>query len=103
MVELTRTEFNLLEAFLSNPGYTFTRDDLLEKAVGFAYEGMGRGLGVGQPGCAAFGLQNGGCPSVDNAGDKIIPAVVVKIEFQARMIGAVAVVNWRGDFFSVKP
>jgi DNA-binding response OmpR family regulator len=43
-VELTRTEFNLLEAFLSNPGYTLTRDDLLEKALGYAYEGMGRVL-----------------------------------------------------------
>ena len=43
-VELTRTEFNLLEAFLSNPGYTLTRDDLLEKSMGYAYEGMGRAL-----------------------------------------------------------
>jgi DNA-binding response OmpR family regulator len=43
-VELTRTEFNLLEAFLSTPGYTLTRDELLEKAVGYAYEGMGRAL-----------------------------------------------------------
>ncbi len=44
MVELTRTEFNLLEAFLSNPGYTLTRDELLEKSMGYAYEGMGRAL-----------------------------------------------------------
>ncbi len=43
-VELTRTEFNLLEAFLTNPGYTLTRDDLLEKSVGYAYEGLGRAL-----------------------------------------------------------
>ena len=43
-VDLTRTEFNLLETFLSNPGYTLTRDDLLEKAVGYAYEGLGRAL-----------------------------------------------------------
>jgi DNA-binding response OmpR family regulator len=43
-VELTRTEFKLLEAFLSNPGYTLTRDDLLEKSVGYAYEGLGRAL-----------------------------------------------------------
>ena len=43
-VELTRTEFNLLEALLSNPGYTLTRDELLEKAVGYAYEGLGRAL-----------------------------------------------------------
>jgi two-component system alkaline phosphatase synthesis response regulator PhoP len=43
-VELTKTEFNLLEAFLQNPGYTLTRDELLEKSVGYAYEGIGRAL-----------------------------------------------------------
>jgi two-component system alkaline phosphatase synthesis response regulator PhoP len=43
-VELTPTEFKLLEALLSNPGYTLTRDDLLEKALGYAYEGLGRAL-----------------------------------------------------------
>lgn len=43
-VELTPTEFKLLETFLSNPGYTLTRDDLLEKAMGYAYEGLGRAL-----------------------------------------------------------
>jgi two-component system alkaline phosphatase synthesis response regulator PhoP len=43
-VELTPTEFKLLETFLSNPSYTLTRDDLLEKAMGYAYEGMGRAL-----------------------------------------------------------
>lgn len=43
-VELTPTEFKLLETFLSNPGYTLTRDDLLEKAMGYAYEGLGRVL-----------------------------------------------------------
>ncbi len=29
---------------MENPGYTLTRDDLLEKALGYAYEGMGRAL-----------------------------------------------------------
>ncbi len=43
-VELTRTEFSLLTAFMENPGYTLTRDDLLEKALGYAYEGLGRAL-----------------------------------------------------------
>ena len=43
-VELTRTEFNLLQVFMENPGYTLTRDDLLERALGYAYEGMGRAL-----------------------------------------------------------
>ena len=44
LVELTKTEFNLLVAFMENPGYTLTRDELLEKSVGYAYEGMGRAL-----------------------------------------------------------
>ena len=44
LVELTKTEFNLLLAFMENPGYTLTRDELLEKSVGYAYEGMGRAL-----------------------------------------------------------
>ena len=43
-VELTRTEFSLLEALMTNPGFTLTRDELLEKAMGYAYEGMGRTL-----------------------------------------------------------
>ncbi len=44
VVDLTRTEFTLLETLMSNPGYTLTRDDLLEKAMGYAYEGLGRAL-----------------------------------------------------------
>ncbi|MBK8048937.1 MAG: response regulator transcription factor [Anaerolineales bacterium] len=43
-VELTRTEFTLLQLLMSSPGHTFTRDELLEKCMGFAYEGMGRTL-----------------------------------------------------------
>jgi DNA-binding response OmpR family regulator len=43
-IELTRTEFSLLEALMQNPGFTLTRDELLEKAMGYAYEGMGRAL-----------------------------------------------------------
>jgi DNA-binding response OmpR family regulator len=43
-IELTRTEFSLMEIFLANPGYTITRDELLEKALGYAYEGLGRAL-----------------------------------------------------------
>ena len=43
-IDLTRTEFSLLETFMSNPGYTLTRDELLEKALGYAYEGMGPAL-----------------------------------------------------------
>jgi len=36
--------FNLLKALMENPGYTLTRDDLLERAMGYAYEGLGRAL-----------------------------------------------------------
>jgi two-component system alkaline phosphatase synthesis response regulator PhoP len=43
-VELTRTEFTLLHLLMANPGHTFTRDELLEKCMGYAYEGMGRTL-----------------------------------------------------------
>jgi two-component system alkaline phosphatase synthesis response regulator PhoP len=43
-VELTPTEFKLLHVLMENPGYTLTREELLEKSVGYAYEGMGRTL-----------------------------------------------------------
>lgn len=43
-IELTRTEFKLLQVLMESPGYILTRDDLLEKALGYAYEGMGRAL-----------------------------------------------------------
>jgi DNA-binding response OmpR family regulator len=29
---------------MEHPGHTLTRDELLEKAMGYAYEGMGRTL-----------------------------------------------------------
>jgi DNA-binding response OmpR family regulator len=44
LIDLTKTEFNLLVVFLENPGFTLTRDELLEKSVGYAYEGIGRVL-----------------------------------------------------------
>jgi DNA-binding response OmpR family regulator len=43
-VELTKTEFKLMQVLMENPRYTLTRDDLLEKAMGYAYEGLGRTL-----------------------------------------------------------
>lgn len=43
-VELTRTEFKLLQLLMEHPGYTLTRDELLENTMGYAYEGMGRAL-----------------------------------------------------------
>jgi two-component system alkaline phosphatase synthesis response regulator PhoP len=43
-VELTRTEFKLLQQLMESPGHTLTREELLEKVMGYAYEGMGRAL-----------------------------------------------------------
>ncbi|HJZ50326.1 MAG TPA: response regulator transcription factor [Roseiflexaceae bacterium] len=43
-VDLTRTEFKLLQLLMANPGHTLARDELLEKVLGYAYEGMGRTL-----------------------------------------------------------
>jgi DNA-binding response OmpR family regulator len=43
-VDLTRTEFKLLQLLMDHPGHTLTRDELLEQAMGYAYEGMGRTL-----------------------------------------------------------
>lgn len=43
-VELTRTEFSLLQAFMQNPGYVFTRGELIEKALGYSYESIERTL-----------------------------------------------------------
>jgi two-component system alkaline phosphatase synthesis response regulator PhoP len=44
LTELTPSEFELLRVLMENPGYAFTRDDLLDKALGLSYEGMGRTL-----------------------------------------------------------
>jgi len=44
VVDLTPTEFDLLRILMEAPGYVFTRDELLEKGLGYAYEGMGRTL-----------------------------------------------------------
>ena len=44
LIELTPTEFKLIHTLMESPGHTFTREELLEKALGYAYEGMGRTL-----------------------------------------------------------
>ncbi len=44
LTELTPSEFELLRVLMENPGYAFTRDTLLDKALGLSYEGMGRTL-----------------------------------------------------------
>ncbi len=43
-VEVTPTEFELLRALMSNPNHAFTRSELIEKALGYAYEGLERTL-----------------------------------------------------------
>ena len=43
-VELTLTEFNILHALMENPGHAFTRLELIEKGLGYTYEGMERTL-----------------------------------------------------------
>ncbi|MBN2147632.1 MAG: response regulator transcription factor [Anaerolineales bacterium] len=43
-VELTPSEFKLLQVLMENPGYVFTRDELMEKALNYAFEGIGRPL-----------------------------------------------------------
>ena len=43
-LDLTPTEFEILRVLLENPNYAFTRDELIEKGMGYAYAGMGRTL-----------------------------------------------------------
>lgn len=43
-IELTPSEFSLLQVLMENPGYAFTRAEILEKALGLPYEGLGRTL-----------------------------------------------------------
>jgi two-component system alkaline phosphatase synthesis response regulator PhoP len=43
-LDVTRTEYNLLRMLMENPGYVFTRNELIENALGYSYEGMDRTL-----------------------------------------------------------
>ncbi|MEZ4708823.1 MAG: response regulator transcription factor [Caldilineaceae bacterium] len=43
-LDLTPTEFNLLRTLMQNPGYVFTRSELIEKALGYGYESIERSL-----------------------------------------------------------
>ena len=43
-VKLTPTEFRLLKTLMHYPGATFSRDELMVKALGYGYEGQGRTL-----------------------------------------------------------
>lgn len=44
IIELTPTEYKLMLKFMANPGHTFSREELLETALGYGYEGFGRTL-----------------------------------------------------------
>ncbi len=43
-VELTPTEFSLLQTLMESPGYVFTRTELMERALGYEYSGVDRML-----------------------------------------------------------
>ena len=43
-VELTPTEFSLLQTLMESPGYVFTRTELMDKALGYDYSGVDRML-----------------------------------------------------------
>ncbi|MBK9715027.1 MAG: response regulator transcription factor [Kouleothrix sp.] len=43
-IELTPTEFDLLRVLMEYPGHAFTRAELVEKGLGYAYEGLDRGV-----------------------------------------------------------
>lgn len=42
VVNLTPNEFKILKFFIRNPNRVFTRDELIEKVMGFEYEGFDR-------------------------------------------------------------
>jgi two-component system, OmpR family, alkaline phosphatase synthesis response regulator PhoP len=43
-LELTRTEFLLLKVLMEAPGYAFTRNELVERVLGYSYDGAERAL-----------------------------------------------------------
>ncbi|MEO1254865.1 MAG: winged helix-turn-helix domain-containing protein, partial [Bacteroidota bacterium] len=43
-VDITATEYNILLVLMENVAYTYTREELLERGMGYGYEGMGRAL-----------------------------------------------------------
>ena len=43
-VELTPTEFSLLQTLMEGPGYVFTRTELMDRALGYDYSGVDRML-----------------------------------------------------------
>ncbi len=45
-IEITATEFQLLQAFMNNKGIVLTRERLIELAFGYEYEGFDRNIDV---------------------------------------------------------
>jgi len=43
-VHLTQTEFELLAVFMRYPNHTFSREELVERALGYSYGGVDRTL-----------------------------------------------------------
>jgi two-component system alkaline phosphatase synthesis response regulator PhoP len=43
-IALTPTEFAILRALMAHPDHTFTRDELIEAALGYSYDGLERTL-----------------------------------------------------------
>lgn len=43
-LDLTPTEFKILQTMMMQPGYAFTRAELIEQALGYSYEGLDRTL-----------------------------------------------------------
>ena len=41
-IELTPTEFNLLKVLMEQHGHAFTRMELVEKGLGYSFEGLDR-------------------------------------------------------------
>lgn len=44
LIDLTPTEWDVLHIMMKHIGYAFTRSELIEKGLGYAYEGMNRTL-----------------------------------------------------------
>jgi two-component system alkaline phosphatase synthesis response regulator PhoP len=43
-IDVTPTEFDLLKVFMEYPGHAFTRAELIEKGLGYTYDGLDRGV-----------------------------------------------------------
>jgi DNA-binding response OmpR family regulator len=43
-IDVTPTEFDLLRVLMEYPGHAFTRAELIEKGLGYAYDGLDRGI-----------------------------------------------------------